>query len=80
MYDDIRFNNIQSVIDTLLYTDKVVKKEKNIIDGMSYGGLAAGFMAFHHPDIFGKVLGQSSSFWRDFEYKTCWFSKIYSRI
>jgi len=35
---------------------------------MGYGGLAAGFMAFHHPDIFEKVLGQSSSFWRDFEY------------
>jgi len=42
--------------------------EKNIIGGMSYGGLAAGFMAFYHPDIFGKVLGQSSSFWRDFEH------------
>ncbi len=42
--------------------------EENIIGGMSYGGLAAGFMAFYHPNIFGKVLGQSSSFWRDFEY------------
>lgn len=42
--------------------------EENIIGGMSYGGLAAGFMAFYHPDIFGNVLGQSSSFWRDFEY------------
>lgn len=42
--------------------------EETIIGGMSYGGLAAGFMAFYHPDIFGKVLGQSSSFWRDFEY------------
>lgn len=44
------------------------RPEKNIIGGMSYGGLAAGFMAFYHPDIFGNVLGQSSSFWRDFEY------------
>ncbi len=42
--------------------------EENIIGGMSYGGLAAAFMAFYHPNIFGKVLGQSSSFWRDFEY------------
>ncbi|MEZ4386181.1 MAG: alpha/beta hydrolase-fold protein [Candidatus Krumholzibacteriia bacterium] len=42
--------------------------EDNIVGGMSYGGLAAAFMAFYHPDVFGKVLGQSSSFWRGFEY------------
>ncbi|MCD7973517.1 MAG: DUF3327 domain-containing protein [Candidatus Azobacteroides sp.] len=39
--------------------------EKNIIGGMSYGGLAAAFFAFYHPDIFGNVLSQSGSFWRD---------------
>jgi len=44
------------------------RPDENILGGMSYGGLASGFMAFYHPDIFGKVLGQSSSFWRDFEY------------
>lgn len=37
----------------------------NLIGGMSYGGLAATFIAFYHPEIFGKVLGQSASFWRD---------------
>jgi enterochelin esterase family protein len=39
--------------------------EENIIGGMSYGGLAAAFIAFDHPDVFGKVLSQSGSFWRD---------------
>ena len=40
----------------------------NIIGGMSYGGLAAAFTAFYHTDIFGKVLCQSGSFWRDLEW------------
>lgn len=34
---------------------------------MSYGRLAATFFAFYHPDIFGKVLSQSGSFWRDIQ-------------
>lgn len=41
--------------------------ENNIIGGMSYGGLAASFIAFYHPDIFGKVLSQSGSLWRGFD-------------
>jgi enterochelin esterase family protein len=41
--------------------------EKNIIGGMSYGGLAAAFIAFDNPNIFGKVLSQSGSFWRGLE-------------
>ncbi|MEA5006806.1 MAG: alpha/beta hydrolase-fold protein [Rikenellaceae bacterium] len=39
--------------------------EKTIIGGMSYGGLSAGFCAFYHDSIFGNVLSQSGSFWRD---------------
>lgn len=39
--------------------------ENTLIGGMSYGGLAAAFFAFYHPDIFGNVLSQSGSFWRD---------------
>ena len=39
----------------------------NIIGGMSYGGLAAAFIAFHHPEVFGRVLAQSGSFWRGLE-------------
>lgn len=41
--------------------------EKTIIGGISYGGLASAYIAFHHPDIFGKVISQSGSFWRDLE-------------
>jgi len=39
--------------------------KKTIIGGMSYGGLAAGFCAFYHDSLFGNVLSQSGSFWRD---------------
>jgi len=39
--------------------------ERTIVGGMSYGGLAAGFCAFYHDYIFGNVLSQSGSFWRD---------------
>ena len=44
-----------------------LNSKNNIIGGMSYGGLAATFIAFYHPDVFGKVLSQSGSFWRDKE-------------
>jgi enterochelin esterase family protein len=33
------------------------------VGGCSYGGLAAAFSAFRHPEIFGNVLSQSGSFW-----------------
>jgi enterochelin esterase-like enzyme len=38
---------------------------KTIIGGMSYGGLAAGFISFYTDSVFGNVLSQSGSFWRD---------------
>jgi enterochelin esterase family protein len=37
------------------------------VGGMSYGGLAAPYLAFLHPERFGKVLSQSGSFWRSSE-------------
>lgn len=43
------------------------KPEKTILGGMSYGGLAATYIAFECDSIFGKVLSQSGSFWRDLE-------------
>lgn len=43
--------------------------DKNLIGGVSYGGLASAFIAFYHPDIFGKVLSQSGGFWRDLKLK-----------
>lgn len=39
--------------------------QKTIIGGMSYGGLAAGFISFYADSVFGSVLSQSGSFWRD---------------
>lgn len=37
--------------------------EHTSIGGSSYGGLAASFAAFTRPDVFGRVLAQSGSFW-----------------
>jgi enterochelin esterase family protein len=36
------------------------------IAGASYGGLAAVFVAFEHPETFGLALSQSGSFWWNF--------------
>ncbi len=41
------------------------KRDETIIAGMSYGGLAATYIAFDCDSVFGKVLSQSGSFWRD---------------
>ncbi len=34
-----------------------------ILSGSSFGGLASMYIAFQHPQQFGKVLSQSGSFW-----------------
>ena len=39
--------------------------DQTIIGGMSYGGLAASYVAFDCDSVFGKILSQSGSFWRD---------------
>lgn len=36
---------------------------KTIVAGSSYGGLAAAYVAFKYPDLFGNVLSQSGAFW-----------------
>ncbi|CCN69554.1 alpha/beta hydrolase-fold protein [Vibrio nigripulchritudo] len=42
----------------------IAPKAKNtVLSGSSYGGLASLYIAFQHPDEFGKVLSQSGSFW-----------------
>jgi enterochelin esterase-like enzyme len=35
----------------------------NVVAGSSFGGLAAAYTAFVHPEIFGNVLSQSGSYW-----------------
>lgn len=37
--------------------------ERTVIMGASYGGLAAAYAGFVHPDLFGNVYSQSGSFW-----------------
>jgi enterochelin esterase family protein len=36
---------------------------RTIVAGSSYGGLAAAYMGWRHPNIFGNVLSQSGAFW-----------------
>ncbi len=38
------------------------RPEQTIIGGTSLGGLAAAFVAFKHPEVFGNVLSQSGDF------------------
>lgn len=38
-----------------------------VIAGFSVGGLAASYVAYRHPDVFGNVLAQSGAFWRGHE-------------
>ena len=37
---------------------------RTIVTGSSAGGLAAAYVAFQRPDLFGNVLSQSGAFWR----------------
>lgn len=38
-------------------------REKTVIAGASYGGLAAAYAGLKHPELFGNVYCQSGSFW-----------------
>jgi enterochelin esterase-like enzyme len=40
---------------------------RTTVAGSSAGGLAAAFVAFQRPDLFGNVLSQSGAFWRGAE-------------
>ncbi len=40
-----------------------IPAERTVVAGSSYGGLAAAYAAFRHPEVFGNVLSQSGSFW-----------------
>jgi enterochelin esterase-like enzyme len=41
--------------------------QKTVIGGYSMGGTAAAFAALRRPDLFGRVLSQSGSFWEGHE-------------
>jgi enterochelin esterase family protein len=36
---------------------------QNVVAGSSFGGLAASYVAFRHPELFGNVISQSGSYW-----------------
>jgi enterochelin esterase-like enzyme len=38
-------------------------REKRVVAGASFGGLAAAFVALQRPDVFGKFLSQTGAFW-----------------
>lgn len=38
--------------------------QRVIVSGFSVGGLAAAYVAYKRPDLFGNVLSQSGAFWR----------------
>ena len=44
------------------------EREETIVGGISYGGLAACYLAFECDSIFGKVLSQSGSLWRGLDW------------
>jgi enterochelin esterase-like enzyme len=37
--------------------------QQTLVGGSSYGGLAAAYAGFRHPETFGNVLSQSGSYW-----------------
>ncbi len=44
------------------------RANERIVAGASFGGLAAAYLAFEHPDVFGNVLSQSGAFWWNNSY------------
>jgi enterochelin esterase family protein len=55
---------------------------RTIVTGSSAGGLAAAYVAFRRPDVFGNVLSQSGAFWRGNEGTNAapfeWLTEQYS--
>jgi enterochelin esterase-like enzyme len=43
------------------------KATETIIGGASFGGLCAIYTGLSYPEIFGKILSQSGSFWRNYD-------------
>jgi enterochelin esterase-like enzyme len=56
--------------------------QRTIVTGASAGGLAAAYVAFARPDLFGNVLAQSGAFWRGNEGRSEpaeWLTQQYAR-
>ncbi|MEK6409942.1 MAG: alpha/beta hydrolase-fold protein [Acidobacteriota bacterium] len=55
---------------------------QTVVSGVSFGGLAAVFIGFRHPEIFGNVISQSGSFWwkPDNENEPEWLTRQFVTI
>ena len=62
-YEEFIVSTVKPTIDKMLRT--LPGKENTAIMGSSLGGIASVVIAQHHPDIFSKAGGVSSSFWWD---------------
>jgi len=62
---------VKELIPWIYENYNVSKSPKDtIIGGVSLGGLAATYMAYKNPSIFGNVLSQSGSYWYDEQWLT----------
>jgi len=54
-----------------------LQASQTIVSGSSYGGLASAYTAFRYPELFGKVLSLSGSFWwkPDHDAEMEWLTK-----
>ncbi|GAC17866.1 enterochelin esterase and related enzymes [Paraglaciecola arctica BSs20135] len=61
LFADVIANELVPQINQKL--EMIIPKERTVIGGSSYGGLAATTIALRHPEIFGNVISMSGSFW-----------------
>jgi len=61
VFADVLAKELAPKINKRLSMD--IPKERTIIAGSSYGGLAATTIALRHPEVFGNVISMSGSFW-----------------
>lgn len=61
VFADVLAKELAPQINKRLSMD--IPKERTIIAGSSYGGLAATTIALRHPEVFGNVISMSGSFW-----------------
>ena len=73
LYVDFLMHDLKPYIDSVYRTKR--EAEFTAIGGSSLGGLISYYAAMHHPDIFGKAMVLSPSFWIDSTYSS-WHSKF----
>ena len=53
---------------------------RTLVAGYSAGGLAAGYVAYRHPEVFGNVFSQSGAYWRGNEGSSADFEWVARQI